>query len=143
MTAHWTDAYIGLPHVDLGRDRAGCDCYGLASLIYRDQLGINLPDYLDYVSTDERAEIAALIAGAASSPNWNAVETQAQVAPLDIVLFRRGRLTSHIGVVVSAGLMIHMAEAEHSRLEHYTTARWASRLIGHYRHVEAASRPVQ
>ncbi len=60
---HWSTAYIGLPYRDHGRDRSGVDCWGLAVLVYRDVLGIELPSYAEgYVSTNERAEIADLIA---------------------------------------------------------------------------------
>ena len=39
----WANAYVGLPWADLGRDRTGCDCWGLARLVYAEQLGIALP----------------------------------------------------------------------------------------------------
>lgn len=138
---HWTDRYVALPHLDLGRDRDGADCWGLACIIYREELGISLPEYLGYTSTDERGEIAALVDGATASPLWVPVHGLAMA--FDIALFRRGRLTSHVGIVVNHGLMIHMAEADLSRVEHYTTGQWAPRLVGHYRHVEMVSRAVR
>lgn len=138
MSAHWTERFVGLPYLDLGRDWAGADCWGLAYIIYREELAISLPDYLGYVSTDERAEISALVSGATESPLWLPVSGQAMA--FDIALFRRGRLTSHVGIVVSHGLMIHMAEAENARIEHYNTGHWAPRLVGHYRHVEMVSK---
>lgn len=135
---HWTDKYIGLPYLDLGRERRGCDCWGLACIIYREELAISLPDYLGYASTDERAEIAALVDGATSSPLWLPVSGQAMA--FDIALFRRGRMTSHIGIVVSHGLMLHMADADQSRIEHYNSGHFGPRLVGHYRHVEMISK---
>lgn len=135
---HWTDKYIGLPYLDLGRERSGCDCWGLACIIYREELAISLPDYLGYASTDERAEISALVDGATASPLWLPISGQAMA--FDIALFRRGRMTSHIGIVVSHGLMIHMAEADQSRIEHYNSGHFAPRLVGHYRHVEMISK---
>ncbi|OJF92663.1 phage tail protein [Rhizobium sp. 58] len=136
--SHWTDRYIGLPHLDLGRTREGCDCYGLARIIFEQELGISLPDYRGYANCDERNEITALISGAALSPMWAPVAGQA--AAYDIALFNRGRYASHIGIVASPGLMVHMAEAEHSRLEHYRSGLWSHRLVGHYRHVDMVSR---
>lgn len=138
---HWTDRFIGLPYLDLGRDRDGADCWGLACIIFREELGISLPDYLGYASTDERGEIAALVAGATASPLWVPVSGQAMA--FDVALFRRGRMTSHVGIVVSHGLMIHMAEAELSRIEHYNAGHWAPRLVDHYRHVELVSKVVR
>lgn len=138
---HWTDRYVALPHLDLGRARDGADCWGLACIIYREELEISLPDYLGYVSTEERGEIAALVAGATASPLWSPVSGLAMA--FDIALFRRGRLTSHVGIVVSHGLMLHMAEGEMSRVEHYNTGYWSPRLVGHYRHVEMVSKVVK
>lgn len=138
---HWTERFIGMPYLDLGRDRAGADCWGLACIIYREELDISLPDYLGYASTDERGEIAALVDGATASPLWVPVSGQAMT--FDVALFRRGRMTSHVGIVVSQGLMIHMAEAELSRIEHYNSGHWAPRLVGHYRHVEMVSKVVR
>ena len=37
--------FVGIPHADLGRDRAGCDCYGLLRLVYAEDLGIALPSF--------------------------------------------------------------------------------------------------
>ena len=141
MNEHWSDRFVGLPYLDLGRERDGCDCWGLACIIYREELSISLPDYLGYANTDERAEIAALVSGATTSPLWVPVNGQAMA--FDVALFRRGRLTSHVGIVVSHGLMIHMAEAEMARIEHYNTGHWAPRLVGHYRHVEMVSKVVR
>lgn len=138
---NWTDRFIGLPHRDLGRDRSGCDCWGLACIVYREELQISLPEYLGYASTEERSEISALVAGATASPLWLPVEGSATA--FDIALFRRGRLTSHVGIVVSHGLMVHMAEADLSRLEPYSSGYWSPRLIGHYRHVDMVSRAIR
>ena len=134
---NWSDRFVGTPYLDFGRDRSGCDCWGLACLIYRDVLGITLPDYLgDYASTDEQGEIAALIAGASVSPLWVPVSGQAE--PYDIAVFRRGRLSSHLGVVIRSGLMIHMEGEDCAKLADYRSGRWSHRFNGHFRHVSRA-----
>ena len=104
---NWSDRFIGIPFIEFGRSRAGCDCWGLACTIYAEELGISLPQYLgDYTSAEERREISALIDGAAVSPLWLPVTGEASA--FDIAVFRRGRLSSHLGIVVRPGLMIHM-----------------------------------
>lgn len=128
---NWSDRYIGIPFVDLGRSRKGVDCYGLACLIYAAELGITLPDYVGaYASADEMAEISALMNGAAGS--WIAVTGKA--APYDLAVFRRGKLTTHVGIVIRHGLMIHMEGEDAAKVADYRTGRWSSRFVGHYRH---------
>lgn len=138
MSGAWSNQFVGLPYAAFGRVRAGCDCWGLACIIYREELGISLPDYLGYGSVDEHAEIAGLIDGASQSPLWLPV-TGTAIA-FDIAVFRRGRLSTHVGIVIRHGLMIHMEGEDCAKLADYRGGAWGNRLQGHYRHVE---RPVQ
>lgn len=137
----WSNAYVGLPWAEFGRDRAGCDCWGLACVIYREELGITLPDYLGYGSADELGEIAALVDGATASPLW--LPASGPALAFDIAVFRRGRLSSHVGIVVRHGLMIHMADESAARHERYDAGRWRTRLTGTWRHVDLVSRAPQ
>lgn len=138
----WSDRFVGLTYADFGRDRSGCDCWGLACIIYREELNISLPDYLGYASTDEMGEIAALIAGAATSPLWVPVAGDPQ--PFDIAVFRRGRLSTHLGVVVHPGCMIHMVADDQSKLQGYSLGPYKHRFVGHFRHaLRAIDLPVQ
>lgn len=139
---HWTNTYIGLPYREFGRDRDGVDCWGLPYLVYPAELGISLPSYVGtYTSVEEHAELAHLIGGAAAGEVWHRVEGQPRA--FDIAVFRRGRLDTHIGIVVSPGLMLHVAADDQSKLEHYKTGRWEHRLTGIYRHFEMPSRGTQ
>ncbi|MGB0912023.1 MAG: NlpC/P60 family protein [Phaeobacter italicus] len=142
----WSNSYVGIPQQDLGRSRAGADCWGLACIIYQEELGITLPEYLGYSSPDERGECAALIAGATSSPLWLPVDGPALA--FDIAVFRQGRFSSHVGIVIRHGLMIHVSGADQAKVEGYTTGKWNHRLDGHFRHRDRAceggvERPVQ
>ncbi len=132
----WSNRFIGIPHEELGRSRDGADCWGLACIIYREELGITLPEYLDYSSTAEHGELSAVIEGATASPLWIPVEGPA--IAFDIALFRRGKLATHAGIVIRHGLMIHSVHGASSVV---TPIRgpWASRHVGHYRHVELIS----
>jgi cell wall-associated NlpC family hydrolase len=138
MSGLWVNRYVGLPYAPKGRDRAGCDCWGLAMIIYHEELHIRLPAYRDYTSDVEQAEIAALVAGATTSPLWLPVEAAA--SPFDIAIFRRGRMDTHVGVIIQDGTMIHLAGEDCSKIENYTMGSWSHRLTGIYRHAEMASR---
>ncbi|EFO33894.1 NLP/P60 protein [Roseibium sp. TrichSKD4] len=128
----WTNSYIGIPFLNLGRDRGGCDCYGLVVLVYREKLGIQLASYHeDYVSCEEREEIDGLFCGGVSQGPWGQVE---EPSMFDIALFRRGRGAAHCGVVVTPGLMLHVCGDDQAKLERYCVGAWKHRLIGHFRH---------
>ncbi|WP_323010045.1 C40 family peptidase [Paracoccus sp. (in: a-proteobacteria)] len=139
----WSDRYVGTPYEDFGRSREGCDCWGLACIIYREELGISLPDYLgDYASPEELGEVAALIDRDRVSPLW--VPVAGPAVAFDIALFRRGRLNTHVGITIRHGLMIHMREDDCAKLESYTAGPWMHRFEGHYRHVSrVVEHPVQ
>lgn len=132
--SHWTERFVGIPFADLGRDRSGCDCYGLVRLVYREELGISLPDYLGYASAEEHGEIAALIDGASRLPMW--VPVEGTPVAFDIAVFRRGRLQTHVGLIVRRGLMIHMAGEDCAKIEGCEAGVWGRRLSGIWRHVD-------
>lgn len=128
---HWTVPFIGIPHVELGRDLAGVDCWGLVHLALPAN-GLPVPSYAgDYGSLAEHLTIAGLIGEAKESASWRRVD---QVKPFDIVTFRQGRFDGHVGIVVSPGKMLHACSGRASRIDDYTTPLWASRFTGAYRH---------
>ncbi|MBR26588.1 MAG: phage tail protein [Rhodobacteraceae bacterium] len=132
----WSDRYLGLPYADLGRTRAGCDCYGLVRLVYAEQLGIELPSYAgDYVGAAEQAEVSALLDREEAVGPWRPVEDA--ILPFDLLLFRRGRLRSHVGVAVAVNLMLHMDGEAQARIARLSEPRWRSRFAGAFRHAEA------
>lgn len=132
----WSNAYIGIPWRDRGRARDGADCWGLAMLVHAAEAGNTLPGYDDYASAEERREVAALVAGASVSPLWRRVTRDPDSgapAALDIVVFARGGIDSHIGIVVRPGLMLHMAVHDCAKVESYRDGRWRHRLTGIFR----------
>lgn len=125
------DHLVGIPWRDRGRDRDGCDCWGLVRLAYADGLGVDLPSYADdYADTNDRAALNALFAGERAP--WRTVTAGAD-RPFDLVLMRERPW--HVGLVVRRGLMLHMPEGQSSVVEPYTTGRHARRVEGIYRHV--------
>ena len=71
MIPAWAGRYVGLAFRDHGRDREGVDCWGLLSLVMREQYGVELPSYADrYASAKEREEIAALLLVGVDTEGW-------------------------------------------------------------------------
>lgn len=137
----WSDDFVGIPYADRGRVREGCDCWGLVCVTYREELGITLPDYLGYRSTDELGEVATVIAGATASPLW--VPVNGMAVAFDVAVFRRGIMDAHIGIVVHHGLMLHLGRDDCAKLESYKGGAWSHRLTGHFRHVDMVSRAAR
>jgi len=134
----WSNYYVGIPYADMGRDRVGCDCWGLARLVYADCLSITLPDYAGgYVSAEEQAEVAALIGQETQAGVWSRVP---QPAEFDLLLFRHGRRDSHIGICIAPHLMLHMATDDQSKVERFDQGRWSARFVFGFRHTERHSR---
>ena len=134
---HWSNKFVGLPYSEFGRTATGVDCWGLVRLVYGQELDIELPSYTEaYTSVREHAELAEKIGTVAGEGTWLRVD---QARCFDLAVFRRGHLDTHVGIVVSPGLMLHVSGGDHSKLEHYNFGQWAHRLTGLYRHFELTS----
>jgi len=131
----WANDFTGIPYADLGRDRTGCDCWGLARLVYKEQLGIDLPSYAEaYTGAAEGAEVAALL-NHHKAPHWPKITDG--ILPFDLLLFRHGRHDSHIGIAIDARTMLHMASDDHAKVELFNAPRWVNRFVGAFRHAPA------
>jgi cell wall-associated NlpC family hydrolase len=127
------DQYVGIPWAEKGRNEWGADCYGLIRLIYRNELGIELPAYTDaYLTTIDRKAVAEAIHGNWDS-RWREVPPEA-VEPLDGVLMREGGHPTHMGLVVKPGVLIHMVRDKDSVIERYETGSLRHRIVGFYRY---------
>jgi cell wall-associated NlpC family hydrolase len=137
MIPAWVARYVGLPFKSLGRERDGVDCWGLVHLVYREQLGREVPSYsADYADAFDLEEVAALVRGEMIS-RWREVPRGAERIG-DVILLRLRGQPSHTGIVVdteAAGRwFLHARERVHSCLERYDTMRWEKRVLGFYRY---------
>lgn len=126
----WWGAYVGLPFVDGGRDRAGCDCWGLVRLVYRDCLGIDLPSYGE-ISARDLIRVARAMGDGQAAPCWAAVE--AVPVPYDVVLMRaRGasRSVAHVGVAVDAARVLHTEAGRGAAVVPLSHISVAGRIVG-------------
>jgi hypothetical protein len=137
MVPPWTRDYIGIPWKSKGRDRMGCDCLGLARLVWAEQFGLKIPSYDEcYATAEDLQEIARIIA--AESGSWRKVPTEDARAG-DGVLLRVLGNPSHIGVVVEPPTFLHVAPGINACLDDYTRPHWAKRLLGIHRHEDLLS----
>lgn len=126
----WCGAFVGLPFVDHGRDRAGVDCWGLAKLALEEHFGIGgLPDFTSqYRHARDRALHEVF---ACEIERWQRVEIP---APGDVVVLRYAGRPMHVGLVVAPGLMLTVDRGTASCVERLDSHRWLGRIEGYYRH---------
>lgn len=128
----WAAQYVGLPYLPGGRDRAGIDCWGLYSLIMREQFGLELPPYEGPVwaaGSSGRGIVRAAEAYASQFTRIEAADTRLG----DAILLRAMGLPIHIGMVVGNGLMLHAEEYQNSVIARYNSPQWASRIVSFFR----------
>ncbi len=142
MRAHWSTFYLGIPYRDRGRDRRGVDCWGLAVLVYAEQLGIALPSHDERSAAGgslERRLIADMIDRERTGKDWTQVE---RPGPFDLMVFSAGGPDRHLAIALGPDRMDRMLHVEDDgdtvRVECWRTSRWDRSLIGIYRHAAKA-----
>lgn len=131
---HWSAPYVGLPFREKGDSHDGVSCWGLAVLVFREVAGVTLPTFAGaFVSSAERGQIAALIADVAGAWPWQRVAPGSQ-RDLDIALFSRAGLVTHVGIVCGRDRMLHVTSSQDSAIVDISSGRWLPRLAGIYRH---------
>lgn len=111
----WWGPYIGLRHSDL-------HCWGLVRRVYADRLGVELPAFADIPPRDYRAVIGVMDRQAAL---WAEADGS---QPLDVVLMRAHRRTSHVGIITRPGWVLHTEEETDA--VHESLRSLAGRVIG-------------
>ena len=112
---------IGIPFKPDGRDRNGCDCYGLVRLALRELAGIELPDKQYGPDGQERAAVVAQ-----GLPGWVPVDRPRR---FDIAVFNTEG-GPHVGLCMGSGKFLHVREGGRSRIERFGPL-WA--VAGFYR----------
>lgn len=126
----WASRYVGLPFVDGGRDGDGADCWGLARLVYAQELAIELEDRRGDYRAADGATVEAVIQAGIGPQGWIRVD---RPNPFDMILMRQGRHASHVGVAIDQRMMLHAAH-DGAIIEPYTGAIWSRRILAFYRH---------
>lgn len=112
MTTHWSNAYVGIPFADGGREREqGLDCWGLVRLVFREVRAIELPTYGE-VSAEDLKAIALKVKE--EREHWLSVAGRPR--DFDVVLMTGRRVRNvdgakparadiHVGLIVDASEM--------------------------------------
>ena len=134
----WVNEYIGIPFKRHGRDRDGCDCWGLLRLVLADQFETHIPSFAGHTWVEcggraerevQRAELEALME--ANKAPWRPVVAGQERAGTGIRLRQEGR-AMHVGIVVTPGWMLHIEHGTNAALEEYTSLLWRRRVVGFY-----------
>lgn len=129
----WWGAYVGLPFLDGGRDRAGLDCWGLVALVYAERLGVALPAHEGIGAADHRGVAQAMQAGCARGP-WRRVD---EVRAFDVMVARRdhhSRFPGHVGVMIDAGRVLHVLKGRDAHVARLDAPGQRALILGVYRH---------
>jgi cell wall-associated NlpC family hydrolase len=122
MSQYDLSKFVGIPFVNRGRNLTGCDCYGLARLVWKEMTGSELPDYLiscmDSLKIDEQVKNA--------DEHWIRYEDNPPVP--SIVAFRfdsnHPDWVTHFGVYVGDGMFIHTRKKANSCKERLDDPKW-------------------
>ncbi len=130
----WTNDFIRVPFKERGRARAGADCWGIAVLIYRERLGIELPILDGYENIKDRKKMCEIIEQETSC--WKAIP-KGEEKEYDIAVFSMVGLPMHVGVVIRPGDMIHSQKGSGASIDNYIRDQaWSKRFEGFYRYAE-------
>ena len=126
--------YIGIPFKDHACGFDGCDCYGLVRLIYREELGLELPYLGDrYSHAFKRLEIGPM-PGKAVSEGWAVDVTSLPVREFDVLVFARGGIEYHLGIAIDDYRFLHVIDGTDACVEHFASMRWVRRFKRRLRH---------
>jgi len=124
--------YIGIPFLEDGNTRAGCDCYRLVVMVYKDKLGIDLPDFAGIFVDGSLASLKKVTRHIRETKKtWQKVE---KPALFDVILLRTGNMVYHCGVVIGRRTMLHVMEGINSTIEEFTGIQWRNKVEGFYRY---------
>lgn len=129
----WAADYIGIPFVPGGRDRTGCDCWGLVHLISREVFSRVLPDLGNlYVLNPEELAGSAAKAFSSFRPLVDGERVSTPEAG-DIVVMKYRGFPCHVGIVVDQDHVLHVERGADSILSRLSSPQISARVEGIYR----------
>jgi hypothetical protein len=125
------DKYIGIPFKNHGRDLNGCDCYGLARLVWKELTGNELPDYVvscvNSLAINDKANDEI-------PKHWQRCNGIPEVPSIVAIKFDEDHpdWITHFGVYVGNGYFIHTRRHANSCKERIDSILWKNIIEGFY-----------
>lgn len=125
----WFNDYIGIPFKTLGRDKDGCDCYGLVKLVLNSHYAIMLPELLEYADALDNQHIQEVVSDNVPLLSGEELDRPEEGA---VVILSSGGLSAHIGLLVTDKLMLHTTSLTGAVIEPISSNRIKNRIRGIY-----------
>ncbi len=130
MIPPWVMEYLDIPFVSGGRDRRGCDCYGLVRLVLAEHFGKELPPLDCYQDALHAAQTEAVVDRYQPLLAGTRVE---HPAPGDVAVMRLRGHHCHVGICIAPGVVLHTDRPTGTVAERLCSARLRGRIEGYYR----------
>jgi cell wall-associated NlpC family hydrolase len=130
---------IGKPYKNNGRGPDYFDCYGIVKYIYKNFLGIDLPEYTGYSEDWYKNSNVLTEQLNIFSSIWYSVDIPKK---WDILTFSHGvsnKITNHCGVYLGEDKMIHCYENSPVVIDRITRPYWNKNMTGIMRYKECQS----
>lgn len=117
----WYDKYRGIPYVEAGRDHNGVDCWGLVWLVYREEFGIDLPEFVG-ANTHEAPELAGKLISMIRAKDF--IWMDDPIEPCGVAISKNGDY-DHVGIYIKSvhGVLHTCRERPFSCLESFRNLR--------------------
>lgn len=137
----WTNLYLDIPFAFDGRDREGCDCWGLLRLIYREQLGIELRAFSEVPAAESPLVLQEMLRQSRERP-WSEVPL-GDLRAFDVVRMvghyrgpdgglHRGPI--HVACAIDPATIIHIEPGRGVLAQSITDQQIARRIVAVHRH---------
>lgn len=110
--------YVGKPYVE-----DSFDCYGLVKLVYKEDLGIDLPAYF-YLGSNHQQSVQCAIEVGSKDSLWESTNI---IQEYDLLFFRINGYICHVGIAVDGNNFIHNFPGRNVTYESLNAISWKNR----------------
>lgn len=116
MSAPWWTKYIGIPFAELGRTRSGADCWGLARMVYAEELGLHLPAWSSHSALRDVDRVEMEVKEAHTY--FDKVE---EPQPFAMAYFFSALSVAHVGILIDDERMLHTLKGKDACIEPWSS----------------------